>query len=393
MPVRLYLLLLLRTTASRSRLSAMEEVARWRARANGTASRALADAPPKACGAAGRRGDVAMCAPPAAGCARPDGFFFLYLRQCAGFVVGKGLLDALVPPSSIAWAECFSLAHAKTAAQLADARARGWVAMTALRNPVARLAAQFFATFDLATNRAEDLPEWVRSHSRPTPRRGNDGTTTLWVELDNLYVKALSAWDGAKPACDAAHGDRGCLGGVDRASLAAAKAALEREFDLVVVVEWLHTPPTVALLGARLCFEHERGVVTRRVRPSYSRAPADAPPDKPVPDLRHARCKRYGKGEARAEAFRAQRFPNASWWTSPPVRGALAELERRNAYDIELFEWAAERVRKKLTAHWRETYPGAPMPQLPALPCTPGALSCWDGERAPLPRDIAMATH
>ena len=52
--------------------------------------------------------------------------------------------------------------------------------------------AQFFAT---AETEAEygDLSLWVAKHSAPPPRRGNDGITKFWIELDNAYVKAGAA--------------------------------------------------------------------------------------------------------------------------------------------------------------------------------------------------------
>jgi hypothetical protein len=165
-------------------------VAAWRAAAAAAAASnssawacgpLAAENPP--CAAAGKRGETELCAPEPAsamGCRRPCGMFFLYFRQCAGFVIGKvttvggatqpvpciycptraqhllrphkttpkkGLLDPLLPGSSISWAEAFSLAHEPTNRALTDARARpGWLAMTALKHPVERIVAQFFAT-------------------------------------------------------------------------------------------------------------------------------------------------------------------------------------------------------------------------------------------------------
>ena len=52
------------------------------------------------CAAAGKRGEAAMCAPAPHRCIRPHAVFWLYIRQCAGFSVGKGVLDALSTPGA-----------------------------------------------------------------------------------------------------------------------------------------------------------------------------------------------------------------------------------------------------------------------------------------------------
>lgn len=65
---------------------------------------------------------------------------------------------------------------------------------------------------------------------------------------------------------------------------------------------------------------------------------------------------------------------NATWWT---VAGpALRDLEARNALDMELYEWAAERMRRRLLEHWRVRYPGK-NPLLPELPCSSSGAKCW----------------
>ena len=81
--------------------------------------------------------------------------FWLYIRQCAGFSVGKGMLDALFPGTAIRWAEAYTLAHGPTARQLADtaAEAHG-VRLVALRHPVDRVVAQLVSSAIL-------LPRWA----------------------------------------------------------------------------------------------------------------------------------------------------------------------------------------------------------------------------------------
>ena len=81
------------------------------------AGRAAAE--PELCAAAGKRRDAAMCAPAPSRCVRPGSVFWLYIRQCAGFSVGKGILDSLylalrafsrsAARSRSAWRECASL--------------------------------------------------------------------------------------------------------------------------------------------------------------------------------------------------------------------------------------------------------------------------------------------
>ena len=84
-------------------------------------------APEEMCAAAGKRKEVALCAPAPSRCVRPKSVFWLYIRQVAGFSVGKGVLDALYPAKHIAWGDGYSLAHERTAKQLADAAAAGGV--------------------------------------------------------------------------------------------------------------------------------------------------------------------------------------------------------------------------------------------------------------------------
>ena len=148
-------------------------------------------APEEMCAAAGKRKEVALCAPAPSRCVRPKSVFWLYIRQVAGFSVGKGVLDALYPAKHIAWGDGYSLAHERTAKQLADAAAAGGVALTGLRHPVDRVVAQYFQTADLEKRTFLELGDWVATHSRAPPRRGHDGRTKLWIELDNAQTKIL----------------------------------------------------------------------------------------------------------------------------------------------------------------------------------------------------------
>ena len=91
----------------------------------------------------------------------------------------------------IAWGDGYSLAHERTAKQLADAAAAGGVALTGLRHPVDRVVAQYFQTADLEKRTFLELGDWVATHSRAPPRRGHDGRTKLWIELDNAQTKIL----------------------------------------------------------------------------------------------------------------------------------------------------------------------------------------------------------
>ena len=65
---------------------------------------------------------------------------------------------------------------------------------------------------------------------------------------------------------------------------------------------------------------------------------------------------------------------NATWWTA--AGSALRDLEARNALDIALYEWAADRMRRRLMEHWRVRYPGKNT-FLPDLPCSASGARCW----------------
>lgn len=338
-------------------------------------------APEEMCAAAGKRKEVALCAPAPSRCVRPKSVFWLYIRQVAGFSVGKGVLDALYPAKHIAWGDGYSLAHERTAKQLADAAAAGGVALTGLRHPVDRVVAQYFQTADLEKRTFLELGEWVATHSRTPPRRGHDGRTKLWIELDNAQTKILSGWDGGAPDC--ADGP-GCFGGVDESSLERAKAAIRDKFDRALVVEWLDTPQSVDWLSQLFCFEADAaGVVIRHIRPSYARADDAA---KPVPDLRRARPALKGRGAREKAAFRAARRENASWWRAE--RSVLADIDARNQLDLRLWTWAAGEFRNAVAASWGSHR--RPPPPLPPLPCVDAGAHCWSSDAHPPVRDLAV---
>lgn len=281
------------------------------------------------------------CASPRTNCVRPKGVWHLYFKMCAGLVVGRKLLNALFVAPNITWVESYSLASPKTSSQLSSARREGWTTVTVLRHPVDRLVAQFLATAD-----DRDFPRWLRRHSLPPPRRGNDGRHRLWLELDNAYAKVLSGYSGGPPPGDTADAERAL-----------------RSLDLVLVAEWLDTPLTLRLLADKFCFDLATVDLAR-----YRRARQD-----------------------RLEAHRRAVYGNASWWLDN--RPLLADLAARNHLDLRLWKVAADLHRRAALANWRHPAP----PSLPPLPCDapPGdsvaVAHCWHLQfRAPPPADRAI---
>ena len=63
-----------------------------------------------------------------------------------------------------------------------------------LRHPVDRVVAHYFATQMNA-----DLDAWS-TKALAKQRRGYDGSTRLWLELENLYTKLFSAHDDRRGA-------------------------------------------------------------------------------------------------------------------------------------------------------------------------------------------------
>lgn len=68
-------------------------------------------------------------------------------------------------------------------------------------------------------------------------------TGRMWNCFDNYYVKTFARWRGSA-MCDPLKHD-GCVGGVGRAQLEAAKETLDKIFDAVLITEWLSSRPQV----------------------------------------------------------------------------------------------------------------------------------------------------
>ena len=169
-----------------------------------------------------------VCSYPPPSCQRPCGVFFHFFKLAAGLVMGKGTLGPLFPASNVSWVETYSLAHEPTMGKLTAARRERWPTATVLRHPMERLIAQFFATAE-SPEEYGSFALWVAKHSRPPPRRGNDGTTKLWIELDNAYVKVFSSFNGRRAATIAAQArrERGERP-LNRVEMAALASRLER---------------------------------------------------------------------------------------------------------------------------------------------------------------------
>lgn len=277
--------------------------------------------------------------------------------------MGKGLFDPLYPVSQITWIDGFTLAHAPTQAQLQSARLKGSIRTIALRHPVDRIVSQFFATWE--ARKPMNFREWVGVMSRPA-HRGTDGKVRLWIELDNVFTKVLSGFDGSQPFCRA--GEPGCQGGVDRQALGRAKENLKKEFDLVLITEWLDHPASVLKLADLFCFAHDHGVIQKQVHASWMQKEEQMP----IPDLRSKKTRvMTRRASPKAEDIhRSSLYANESWAPEPDI---LEDLWVRNGYDIELFETALQDARAMLTAHWTRHYSsGDPMPHLPEVPCSKG---------------------
>ena len=265
-----------------------------------------------------------------------------------------------------------------------------------LRHPIERLIAQYFATAE-TTAEYDSFAHWVQLHSKPPPRRGNDGATKLWIELDNAIVKVMSGFDGRRAATlETVRRKKLGLPSLSRrelehfattlqdpqASLAAAKATLSERFTHVLIAEWLTSPMSVALLGDQFCFAHDRG--------DYQ----SVPPQMNFVRVRRKRASARGKPNVPAlnfEQVRAERRSNTSFWRA--AQPVLADLAQRNALDVELYTWAANRLKTQLEAHWRQqqlrTGSSAAaatgglagtdsVPLLPALPCSGlSGAHCW----------------
>ena len=286
--VKLCILLLLRATASRSRLSAGGG-RRRRARERHREPRARRRAAGRA--RRGRRGDV-RCARRPRRVRAPRRRVLPVPAPVRGLRDRQGPARRAVPPSSIA-AECRSRTPRRP--RSSRTRARGWRATTALRR---RCTGSRRSSSRRSTSR-RTAPRTCRrgcaATRRPPRARQRFGATTLWVELDNLYVKALSAWDGSAPACDAARGRAARRR--RRPSAAAAKVAPRASSTSSPSSSGCTRRPP-ARCSARAC---ARARARRRhaAQTPARRLPAARRPTSPCPTCAHARCKPC-KGEARA---------------------------------------------------------------------------------------------
>ena len=239
-----------------------------------------------------------------------------FLKLAAGLVMGQGTLGPLFPASNISWVETYSLAHEPTKTKLLQARLRRWPTATVLRHPMERLVGQFFATAETAEE-YDNFHVWVAKHSKAPPRRGNDGATKLWIELDNAYVKVFSSFNGRRAATIAAQKlkergepppSRAQMAALasqlanPRAALEAAKETLRTLYDFILIAEWLDAPMTVAMLGDLWCFAHREGSVVGTPRsdsrvcgPALSMATASRP---------------------RAKRAEMRQGGNFTWWAS-----------------------------------------------------------------------------
>lgn len=323
-----------------------------------------------------------VCSTPPEHCKRPCGVFFHFFKLAAGLVMGQGTLGPMFPATNLSWVETYSLAHEPTMIKLKEARSRRWPTITVLRHPMERLIGQFFATAE-STDEYDSFRFWMEKHSKPPPRRGNDGSTKLWIELDNAYVKVFSGFNGRRAATIVAQSRKARgeppLNRDEMARLAAripdpeaalrtAKKTVSELYDFPLIAEWLDSPQSIALLGDAWCFSHTRGVVhVRPALPSFKR-------------LRRARNADRRK-KLDHEAKRKEMRNNATWWNA--AGPSLQELADRNALDLELYKFVAERQRARLAAHWRQRYgegtsqqgDDAP-PALPELPCATSTSRC-----------------
>ena len=242
-----------------------------------------------ACAAAGQRQEMSLCAPLGTGCMRPPGLFHLAMRSTGSYVIAKNLLDTVFPKQHIRWGDCLSLGDSKAALMFGEAKQKGWLKTVSLRDPVERIVAQYFQSFPrrewlrlrgsspFNVRDESDLATWIAMHSAPTPRRGNDGKTHLVFELDNLYTKVLSGYDGRTGLS------------VGLAELEAAKQALEK-FDLVFIVEWLSSPMFIRYASKLFCFRATpEGNITTMAELKFRHHKGNKGDVIPVPDLRRAR--------------------------------------------------------------------------------------------------------
>lgn len=308
------------------------------------------------CAASGKRREMSLCAPPDSTCERPCGVFHLNVRRTGGYVIGKKVFDFVLPAKSIVWGDSSTLANAKMEQQLREAEAKGWVRTMVFRHPVDRIISHYLLNW-----KPDDplrLKDWIATYS-VTPNRGHDGRTRLWIELDNIYIKILSGWDGGDPPCIG--GEIGCHGlpgrpGVNRDSLEKAKKTLGR-FTHLLITEWLDHPATVSSMGRALCFYNEKGHVTRKVTPNYSTEKIK------TPDFSKDRAPRAPKIASVVDGYR-EAFYNSTHSEDEIIKN----IWRRNRLDLELYAYVTEVAATQLRTDWARFISGT-MPDLPSVLC------------------------
>ena len=268
-------------------------------------------------------------------CQRPCGAFVMKMRGAGGIVFREGLLMALYggaafgagPDESFIVSEGWAVGTARVDEKIAKFGPRGAVFMTALRHPVNRILSRYWyegrwemGKKDVSSASARPLEDWVdrvmaaEEGARPPAR--------LWSCVSNYYVKSFAGWQGA-PLCDGA-AEAGCVGGVGPRQLAQAKALLAARFHAVLVTEWLDHPATVEWLGRLFCFPTRPRALRKHKKLGLVPFPLLAKKAAPGGHSTHR---------------------PAGW---APAAPALARLEALNALDLELFTWAAARLRRAL---------------------------------------------
>jgi hypothetical protein len=362
------------------------------------------------------------CAELGRSCTRPRSVFFFKLRGTGGKGFGEGVLNHLFTREDMLVAEGWSLSHAPTVAKLASLEGRGSggiasraLRVTILRHPVERIISRYwfegrwplFHRGELTEATATSFSAWFnRTKCGPD---GSDGSSDrrggrLWQCSSNYYVKSFSGWNG-KAMCRSGgggggsrdgsgnddSGSGGCVGGVGPSQVAAAKAALQSGFDVVLLTEWLAAPPQVALLADALCFATDgRGrTPLRRHPPGHpslaGRAAAVGGEAREIPSFRPVRpAGGHAKLRPSSSSSSATTTTNAMALAASLPPDELAALERANGLDLELYRWAQEKlVRPRIAAFLRDHPPPPLSPNSPsddqhttfdvsALPPTPG---------------------
>mmetsp|Transcript_48576 Transcript_48576/g.136553 ORF Transcript_48576/g.136553 Transcript_48576/m.136553 type:complete len:449 (+) Transcript_48576:1191-2537(+) len=291
------------------------------------------------------------CAPVDVGCKRPSLVHMIRLRGCGNKMVLEGVLEHLIPRRSFIVNEGWSLAHPAVASNLNTVRAAGHdgLIVLLLRHPIERALSRYWfeGRWQLFHERTpgSELPfsTWLsREHCRPKERARSP---RLWDCTENYYVKTFSNWTGA-PQCD--ERGEGCIGGLDRRSLEAAKDMLldlgfdqsERWSDadgkqgrsnrlLMLITEWLSEPSLISLAGRELCFKHVDGAT-----PAFKPLEEPGGRRRQIPSFKP---KKPGGGHSGERPLEWEPSPNE-----------MERLVGANKWDLALYEWASGRLRRRL---------------------------------------------